>query len=335
MTVDIETADGAPRSRASKLFDVVALAPFPVALALVPDARHVVGVATVLAALSGYSILFPRLGYGWTRTVPPLLYCVAVALLRDVLGGPASGLGLLLMLPVCGLALHGTRAQLGVVLAGTTAALAVPILILGAPTYPAGEWIRTLVWVGVAPIVGLTVQDLVGRLRNSRSVLSRVASTARHFAHDDHNRASVCHAARTVSQADLVFLLEPDTKGELRSSADTGEDQAPMAIPMQGEPCRAVTALASGNACFVPSVNTGQLVSPRLVRSTGAGSVLYQPILRGDAARAVLVLVWGRPLRRLPAEIGAAMGLLAAEASVAMERADLLATMSELAHMDP
>ena len=49
----------------------------------------------------------------------------------------------------------------------------------------------------------------------------------------------------------------------------------------------------------------------------------------------MLVLVWGRPLRRLPAEIGAAMGLLAAEASVAMERADLLATMSELAHMDP
>src|SRR3954447_25135514 len=52
------------------------------------------------------------------EVLPPLMYMVCVALLRDALGGGNSGYSTLLILPVFWLALYGTRLQLAVGLVG-------------------------------------------------------------------------------------------------------------------------------------------------------------------------------------------------------------------------
>lgn len=153
---------------------VLRTAIFPLALALAfvlypfgdqtYDVRFAIA-AAVAAAFMPVVILTP-----WERLpqaaqlVPPLLFLLSVALLRDAHAGGASGYAPFVLIAVLWLALYGTRAELaaGVVAAGL--ALAVPILIVGGPAYPPGEWRRVAGIVAVGAALGYIVQSLLGRL---------------------------------------------------------------------------------------------------------------------------------------------------------------------------
>ena len=69
--------------------------------------------------------------------MPAAVFLVAAALLRDAGGGFTSGVATLAMLPVFWVALHGSRAGLALVILGVGAFLAVPVLAIGGPDYPA------------------------------------------------------------------------------------------------------------------------------------------------------------------------------------------------------
>jgi diguanylate cyclase (GGDEF)-like protein len=99
------------------------------------------------------------------RLVPPAVFLVAAALLRDAGGGFGSGTATLALLPVFWIALHGSRAGLAFVVLGVAAFLAVPVLIIGGPAYPATGLKTGVLFVVVSGLVGATVQRLVGAVR--------------------------------------------------------------------------------------------------------------------------------------------------------------------------
>jgi diguanylate cyclase (GGDEF)-like protein len=102
----------------------------------------------------------------WVQSLPSFVYLLAVALLRDAVGGASSGVGPLLLLPVFWVALYGTRRQLAAVLAAVAATFYVPMLAIGGTEYPTTGWRSGALFVVVAAIIGYTVQDLIARLRS-------------------------------------------------------------------------------------------------------------------------------------------------------------------------
>ncbi len=128
----------------------------------------------VLIAASAFLVPWEKLPAG-AQALGPLAYFVVIALLREAEGGSVSGYGALILLPICWLALYGTRGQLSVALVVMVVMFVVPIILLGEPHYPSSEWRRALMWAGVGPVVGLTVQRLVSQRRELIGKLREVA----------------------------------------------------------------------------------------------------------------------------------------------------------------
>ena len=99
------------------------------------------------------------------RILPPIMGIVTVALLRAAGGGTTSGISALMLLGVVWVALYDGWRALGITIAAMTVALAVPLIAVGSPDYPPIEWRRAAVLVGIAIIIGASIQTLVRRVR--------------------------------------------------------------------------------------------------------------------------------------------------------------------------
>ena len=121
------------------------------------------GLAVVVCAIA--------LALPWSRlprsvqVVLPLACFVVVALLTKAGGGASSGYAPLVIVPVFWLALYGTGRELAMALVGVALTFAVPLVLVGPPEYPAGEWMRMVLWILAAGLVGGTVQRLVRTVR--------------------------------------------------------------------------------------------------------------------------------------------------------------------------
>ena len=288
------------------------------------------------SAISGLVVLAVWLA-PWERlpqfaeVVPPLAYFIVIALLRESQGGALSGYSAVAMLPVFWLALYGTRNQLAIGIAGLAAVFFVPLLLLGAPEYPASEWRQAILWISVAPIVGFTVQGLVAELR-SRAADTRLAlanieeitASMRQIGSStdpDAVRQAVCSSARSIGGADVVQLLEPGADRHLALTSAVG-----MRIPRAGEEAGAGLAYMSCKPVFLRDAARGA--------RHGVRSMHFEPVLRDETAVAVLVLGWGHTVRRLSRRVESGMRMLAAEAAIALDRAQLLAQLQETARTD-
>jgi len=106
-----------------------------------------------------------RLGSrAWMRILCLVAFLASIALLRDGVG-PTAGFGPLVFLPVMWAALERRRGELIVALAGIALIYAVPILVAGAPQYPATGWRGGALLLVVATALGFSVLSLVERLR--------------------------------------------------------------------------------------------------------------------------------------------------------------------------
>jgi hypothetical protein len=74
-------------------------------------------------------------------------------------------------------ALYGTRRQLSAVIAEVAAIFVVPRVLVGAPRYPVTEWERAIIWPLTGLVVGLTVQELVSRIKHQAEQLKELAGT--------------------------------------------------------------------------------------------------------------------------------------------------------------
>ena len=142
------------------------------AFMLVPIGSHVKWPEYVMALALTLAVIVGTAQTPWQRVppaarlVPPAVFLGAAALLRDSGGGFDSGVATLALLPVFWVALHGSRAGLGLTMLGVGAFLAVPVLAIGGPAYPATALKTGVLFVVVSGLVGATVQRLVDAVRS-------------------------------------------------------------------------------------------------------------------------------------------------------------------------
>jgi diguanylate cyclase (GGDEF)-like protein len=70
------------------------------------------------------------------------------------------------------------------------------------------------------------------------------------------------------------------------------------------------------------------------LRDHGLASVLWVPVVQDDHAVGVIAVGWTQPLAAVPARMQRLLGMIGAEAAVAIERAALLDRLEVLAHTD-
>jgi len=116
------------------------------------------------------------------------------------------------LLPICWLALYGTRVQLSAALVVMAVMFVAPIILLGEPRYPPSEWRRALMWAGVGPVVGLTVQRLVSQRRELIGSLREIARSdaltgvANRRAWDERLPSELSRALRSGKPVSVALL---------------------------------------------------------------------------------------------------------------------------------
>jgi diguanylate cyclase (GGDEF)-like protein len=282
------------------------------------------------------------------RVVPSLMFLVAVALLRDV-SGVVAGVGVLTLIPVFWVALHGSRGQLLVLVAGVCAFFVAPDLPAGDPEHhPLSVWRIALVFGAASAIIGVAVQNLVARVRSHADALAvrerdleAVADLLRSLSLVTDARERICAGVCDLSEAYFAVLLEARPGGGLEWTAAAGLSLSPQTFTPRSGRSSALTAFASRATLFI--ADTRQPANgdvPELdgvAELTGAdrpAALLFEPIHHGEEVAGVLVAGWREPPPDDERRTRGLVRLLASEAAFVIERADLLRQLTESALTD-
>ncbi len=290
------------------------------------------------AALLSVAVVLGSVLAPWERLpggvdlLPPVAYLAVIALLRQAEGGASSGYAPLVMLPLFWVALYGSSLQLVATIAAVAATFVTPMLAIGGPSYPVGEWRGALLWVVIASIIGFAVQWLVRDLRRHREDAAAVAQAMSHLAtHGDAAgvRTVICETAARVTKASFAILWEPQPDGHgLAATACSGVDVEGAVVPFAPEPLGPGRAFKRGESYFATRS------SRRRGDAADAATTYYQPVVRGGSTVGVIAIGWSRKVSRLPEHTGSLLALVAYEAAVAIERAELVSRLENLARTD-
>jgi diguanylate cyclase (GGDEF)-like protein len=275
------------------------------------------------------------------RIVPSLLFLIAAALLRDAGGGTVAGVGALALLPVFWLALHGSRGELLVIIACVCAFFVAPALLVGGMDYPLANWRIAVVFAAAAAIIGITVQNLVARVRDHADALAirerdleAMADLSRTLSGTTDARERICAAACDLSGAHFAVLLEGQSDGTLAWTAGAGLSVPAETFKPKRGPSWALAAYASRTALFVSDPGEHPNTDPAVFEATDRpAAILFEPVCRGEEAAGVLVVGWRQPPPD-PRRTTGLVRLLASEAAFVIERADLLGRLTEIALTD-
>jgi diguanylate cyclase (GGDEF)-like protein len=269
-----------------------------------------------------------------SAAVPGLLFLLAVFLLRDAAGGISAGVGVLSLLPVCWVAVHGTRRELHVVFAGVLVFWFGPVLLVGGEAYPTSQLRLGVLSLVMGALIGFTVQDLVGATAAHARNVARVAAAARRISSGPGAREEICAAACDVSGAAFCMLFEPDADGVLRSTAIAGLAARPVA--QSAERTAAELAFTELRPIFAADAGSHPAINRRLWElNERPASMHFEPVLRGDRAVGVLAVGWRERVRDVTTGGPAMIALLAADAAAAIAHIDLVEQLSQLAATDP
>jgi diguanylate cyclase (GGDEF)-like protein len=328
------------------------LAPFAVVAVLGAAVTAIAGpvdaagfaTSAVLQVVAGAMVLWLpwRRLPSWAEAIPAFVFLAGVAFLRDAAGGAFAGLGALVLLPILWFALYGTRTQLGIVTPAVGAAFFLPILLVGDPKYPASQWRVGVLYMAIALLIGTSVQRLIRRVqlqideaRRREGEIGRVADVARRLSTGEGTRRDVCLAACEIGNSAWALLWEPDAKGRLVSTAAAGMEVPPLVLDPARERSAVLTAFRTASPIFVAEASEEAGMNQRLLDVLPvSGSILFQPVLRRGEAAGVLVVAWHAKVDHEENRLRVLVGLLAAEAAIAIQRADLMTRLEELADTD-
>jgi diguanylate cyclase (GGDEF)-like protein len=132
-----------------------------------------------------------------------------------------------------------------------------------------------------------------------------------------------------------VSLWQPGADGTgLVATASTGGELTGSMLPFVGPASGAIRAFTSGRPLFASEAKGHPAVSRQMVERTGAVSALFQPVLRDGIPIGVLVLYWRERVLTLQEDLPQIVKLLAAEASIVIERGELLERLERVARTD-
>ncbi len=182
---------------------------------------------------------------------------------------------------------------------------------------PSVHWLMA---IGTAGVAATLMSIVAGRVRRQASDLEAVARVANGQTIMDDPGPSVCVGLRDAVRADAVVLVEAQDDG-LRVAGRAEDPYTGGVLDRPGATEAALAALADGR--------TQPILGTRAGRRRGDVVGLAEPGLRDGRPAAVLALVWGKPRRRLDDHVRTAALLFAAQASVALERAERLSAERE------
>ena len=319
------------------------LAPLTAAIPPYPKDWTLVWIAealTIAIALVGIYTPWSRLPR-WTYIVPPLAYFVVVALLREANDGSVSGYASLALLPVVWIALNLGRVQVGIGIAVGALVFVLPLLVGDPESYTTGDWRRAVLWVATATIVGYSVEALMREkrthareAREHERTIAAIADATRALSTETDPREHICRATLEIAQATVAVIYEPDGPDELVMTGHAGPDTGRPRLPIDGEPSGSARAFVRAERYFVSDAPSDPSLPQDAVRSTGSVSMLFEPIVRSGEPIGVLSVGWDRRIGDVDRRVLQAVELLAVEAAVAIERADFLSRLSDLADTD-
>jgi diguanylate cyclase (GGDEF)-like protein len=207
---------------------------------------------------------------------------------------------------------------------------------------PVTAW---LMIVGSLAVAGLLVDLLARQLRNQQAESSNQAQALEavsSFAHELAMRTTVasaepaiCEAAADVAGGAGAALWRPTADGSgLQATAATDPEFVGTVVLLVGEPSGAIRAFNTREPFFVADAKQSPEVNQKIVERMGVSSVLFQPIMRDGRPIGVLTIYWDRRLSVLPSEVEQIVSLLAAESTIAIDRAELLTRLERAARTD-
>jgi diguanylate cyclase (GGDEF)-like protein len=207
---------------------------------------------------------------------------------------------------------------------------------------PVGRWMMA---VGTIAIAGVFIDALAGRVRASAESARRRAhalGAVDAVAHEIGRSTSSVAAADAICAAALraahaggcsLWLPTPDGSG-LRAAASTDPALTGRQVLFVGTPSGAIRAFTSRQPFFVADAQASEELDRGLVEQVGAHSALFQPVLRDGIPIGALAVYWLQAVPDLDAENAQVIGLLAAEAALAIERTELLERLERAARTD-
>ena len=133
--------------------------------------------------------------------------------------------------------------------------------------------------------------------------------------------------------APVAFLLEPSGR-DFASTAMSGANVQPVTIQPRGDGSTGGKAFTAKEAYFVADARNHPALAAPLVEATSARTAVFEPVLRDGDVCGVLIVIWQRPLEKLPEASGGMLKLVAAQAAIAIEHAGLRARVAALALTD-
>jgi diguanylate cyclase (GGDEF)-like protein len=215
--------------------------------------------------------------------------------------------------------------------------------VLALRTDPVSEarWLTTITSLLIA---GIFIDALVRRVQRQRRQAVEDAENlgavidAMHRVYQqpdaDATRADLCATAAAVADADGAVLWEPIGESlVLAPVAVWGAALAVEQIALDGARGGAARAYGDKQARFSSSAaeRSFELDEQALATVTCA---LWQPVARNDTTTAVLSLYWTRPIEPPQQGVRGTIALLAAQAGIAIERANLVTQLESSARTD-
>ena len=300
----------------------------------------IAAVLTLVIAASGVLLPWSRMPR-WTYIVPPLAYFVVVACLRQANEASASGYAPLALLPVVWIALNLGVREVAIAIGVGTSVFVLPLLVGDPDRYSHDDWRRAILWTAVAAIVGFSVESIVREkraqtriAREQQRTIAAVAAVTRSLAKDVDARADICTAAVEIAGASFATIWEPDASGDLVLTGAAGATPGRTRLRMTGEPSGTVRAFTTGARHIAADAPGDTSIARDDVQRIGVVSMLFEPIVQNDVTVGVLTAGWDKRVDDVEGTTAQAVTLLATEAAVAIERADLLAGLNEMAETD-
>ncbi|MFZ1153426.1 MAG: sensor domain-containing diguanylate cyclase [Solirubrobacteraceae bacterium] len=275
------------------------------------------------------------------EVLPSLIFLTAVAFLRSSAGGANSGVAVVALLPVFWTALYGDRRQLCMVTVGVAVFFLAPLLIVGGRAYPPSQYRAGVLFLAMSSIIGFTTQWLVAKVRfqaneaeHRERALEQVAAVMRGLSNSPHARAEVCEAARSIGNAAFAILYEPTgAPGTLRSTAITGLDVDQFEITPETSSAAGQAFVSRCSSLWCQGDDLGALNREMWETVGRPGSILFEPVFRGGEPVGVLVVGWPEAIRAGGTR-ASMIALLAHEVAAAIERADLMSQLTDMASTD-
>jgi diguanylate cyclase (GGDEF)-like protein/PAS domain S-box-containing protein len=175
------------------------------------------------------------------------------------------------------------------------------------------------------------------RQRRHAEQLATITDVIREIGHCDplEARPTICRTALALADgAHAVSVWELALDGSLATTATRPETTAPYRVGAVEVEHGAHVVMKSGRPLFVADARDSPHCDRRIIELLGAASVLFHPIADAHGVRGAMAISWPEPRGEMTEGEILLIGVLAGEAALAMQRADLLGRLDELTRTD-